>query len=185
MNFLSKLFGKKPAASPAPRHGDGDMVSLVALLPSWQELSVEHVRESLDALFPDCFLPPREEGNFVIEGPVPGASYMVQCTVPEYSGMFLIHNAPGPYAEFSDYLAHLADSELKDVAAKQPCWMSVDMLHQHGTGNDAYRFVSAVLAKLAPPDAVLLLHPSRYVAVRFSPEVRRTLASGGSPYGNA
>jgi hypothetical protein len=182
MNFLSRLFGKKPVA---PRHGGGDMVSLVALLPSWQERSIDEVRESLDALFPGCFLPPREEGNFVIEGPVLGASYMVQCTIPEHSGMFLIHNVPGPYSEFSDCLVHLPDSELKELAAKQPCWMSVDMMHRHTSDEDAYRFVSAALAKLAPPDAAVLLHPSRYMALPFSSEVRRTLASGGSPYGNA
>ena len=185
MNFLSRLFGKKSASPAVPRHGGGDMVSLVALLPSWQELAVEEVRQALDALFPGAFLPPREEGNFVIEGPVPGASYLVQCTVPQYSGMFLIHNVPGPYSEFSDYLAHLVDPELRELGSKQPCWMSVDMMHRHTTDEDAYRFVSAALAKLAPPDAALLLHPSRYLAVLFAPEVRRTLASGGSPYGNA
>jgi hypothetical protein len=184
MNLLSRLFGKK-TPPPSQRHGGGDMVSLVALLPSWQELTVDEVRESLDALFPGAFLPPREEGNFVIEGPVPGTSYLIQCTVPEHTGMFLMHNVPGPYSEFSDYLTRLVDPVLRELAAKQPCWMSVDLMHRHTTHEDGYRFVSAALAKLAPSDTAVLLHPSRYVAVPFTVGVRRTLASGGSPYGNA
>jgi hypothetical protein len=184
MNLLSRLFGKKTRAH-SQRHGGGDMVSLVALMPSWHELTVEEVRESLDALFPGAFLPPREEGNFVIEGPVPGASYLIQCTVPEHSGMFLMHNVPGPYSEFSDYLAHVSHPELRELAVKQSCWLSVDLMHRHTTDEDGYRFVSAALAKLAPSDTAVLLHPSRYVAVPFTVEVRRTLASGGSPYGNA
>lgn len=170
---------KKP---DAPHH---EMVSLVALLPSWKELSVEEVRESLDAIFPGCFLPPQEDNNFVIDGPSPGASYFVQCTVPEHSGLFVIFNVARPYSEFSDYLVHLPDAELKDLGAKQPCWMSVDMVHQTTTDEDAYRFIGAVLAKLAPPDATVILHPSKYAATTFSSEVRRRLASGDSPFGNA
>jgi hypothetical protein len=161
------------------------MVSLVALLPSWQERTVEEIRQSLDLLFPGVFLPPREEGNFVVEGPVPGASYLVQFTFPYHCGMFLIHNVPGPYSEFSDYLAHLKDPELRQLEVEPPCWISVDLMHRHTTDEDGYRFVSTVLAALAPPDTALLLHPSRYFAAPFSAEVRRTLASGGSPYGRA
>jgi hypothetical protein len=161
------------------------MVSLVALLPEWRELHLEEVRKTLDALFPGAFLPPREQGNFVIDGPVPGASFLIQCNVPEHAGMFLMHNVPGPYSEFSELLSHLASSELRELAAKQPCWMSLDLMHRHTTDEDGYRFVSAALAKLAPPETALLVHPSRYLAVAFTPEVRRTLASGGSPYGSA
>ncbi len=161
------------------------MVSLVALLPEWRELSLSEVREALDALFPGEFLPPREQGNFVIDGPVPGASFLIQCNVPGHAGMFLMHNVPGPYTEFSAFISHLADSKVKELAARLPCWMSVDLLHRHTTDEEGYRFVSAALAKLAPPDTALLVHPSRYIAIAFTPEVRRTLASGGFPYGTA
>ncbi len=161
------------------------MVSLVALTSSWRELSIDEVRSSLDALFPGMFLPPREEGNFVIDGPAPGATFLVQCTVPGSSGMFLIHNVPGPYSEFSDYLSHVTDPSIRELASAQTCWMSVDLMHRHATDEEAYRFVSTVLAQLAPEDTAIVIHPSTYQAVRFSPEVRRTLAAAGSLYGTA
>lgn len=184
MNFLSRIFGKR-AEPDGATHRHGDMVSLVALMPSWEEHSLEYVRGELDALFPGEFLPPREVGNFVLDGPVVSASYMVQCTLKGYSGMYLVHNVPGPYSEFSDFLAHVEDPELAEAAARLPCWMSVDLLHAHAGEADASRFVSTVLAQLAPGDAELLVHPGRSLVTRFTPQVRRVLAAGGEAFGNA
>jgi hypothetical protein len=182
MGFLSRLFGKK---SSSPRHGGHDMISLVALASSWRERSIDEIRQDLDAAFPGEFLPPRSEGNFVIEGPVEGASYLVQCTIRNYTGMFLIHNVPSPYSAFSDYLQHIKDPETRRLADSQACWLSVDLMHQHTTEEDAYRFIGLVLGKLAPEDTRLLIHPSRYHVASFTPKLRAILAAGGQPFGTA
>jgi hypothetical protein len=184
MRILSRIFGKKAETAPL-RHGGGDMVSLVALTPGWEPRSVDSVRRDLDELFPGEFLPPREEGNFILEGPVPDASYMVQCVVPGHGGVFLIHNVPGPYSDFSDFLSFMDDPELKALAAKQPCWMSVDLMHSYTTAEEGLRFITVVIAKLAPADVVLLVHPSRYMVALFTPELRAVLASGGVPFGTS
>jgi len=109
---------------------------------------------------------------------------MIQCTVPEASGMFMLHNVPGPYSEFSDFANHL-DEPIRKVALKQQCWMSVDVIGKYGTDEDAYRFIGRVLAQLAPADAALLLHPSKMAATVFNESIRRQLAAGDQPFGVA
>jgi hypothetical protein len=183
MEFLSRLFGR--TAQAGPPDGGHDMVSIVALMPSWELIPVDVVREELDALFPGEYLPPREAGNFVVEGPAEHSSYLVNCTVAHHQGTFLIYNVPGPYGEFSDFLRHIEDAELRAVAAAQPCWMSVDLIDKRSSREDAFRFIGAVLAKLAPPDCTLLVHPSRYMVIPFTSDVRAVLASGGSPFGTS
>jgi hypothetical protein len=184
MGLLDRLFARKdPEVEKPTRHGGRDMVSLVILSQSSPDLTLESIRSTLDAVFPGQFLPPREEGNFVIDGGVPGAVYMIQCTVPGAGGMFMLHNVPGPYAEFTD-ISRLSGS-LRDLALKQPCWMSIDLMHAYGAEEDGYRFIGPVLAQLAPTDSTVLLHPSKMIAVQFTPDVRRQLASGGQPFGEA
>lgn len=161
------------------------MISLVALAPTWRERSVDEIRKDLDETFPGQFLPPRNEGSFVIEGPIEGASYLVQCTVPNYSGMYLIQNVPSQYSAVSDYLDHIKDPEVRKLADSQACWLSVDLMHQHTTKEDAYRFIGLVLGKLAPEDAALLVHPSRFHVARFSAQLRAALAAGDEPFGTA
>lgn len=182
MGFPSRIFGRGEEPTHS-KDGDCDMVSLVVLAPSWQPWSTESVRAELDALFPGQFLPPREAGNFVIDGPIPDATYLVQCTVSGYAGMFLIHNVPGPYSAFSDFLPHIEDPDLRRLAAEQPCWLSVDSMHRHTSDEEAVRFVAAVTGTLAPADSVLLVHPSRYLTARFTRDIRATLVSGRSPFG--
>jgi hypothetical protein len=182
MGLLARLFGKK---SSPPRHGGHNMSSLVAIAPTWQERSIDLIRQELDDTFPGEFLPTRTEGNFVVEGPVEGASFLVQCTIPNYSGMFLIHNVPSRYSAFSDYLQYIKDPETRQLTDSQACWLSVDLMHQHTTERDAYRFIGLVLGKLAPVDTALLIHPARYHVAIFSPQVRAILASGGEPFGTA
>jgi len=184
MGLLAKLFGGNKAETPKASHGGHDMVSLVVLSQSSPELTLDSVRTTLDAVFPGQFLPPREEGNFVIDGAVPGATYMIQCTVPDASGMFMLHNVPGPYREFSDFANHL-EGPVREVALQQECWMSIDVIGKYGTDEDAYRFIGRVLALLAPPDSAVLLHPSKMVATAFSDTVRRQLAAGDQPFGVA
>jgi hypothetical protein len=183
MGLLDMLFRRnKPVQRQ--QHGGRDMVSLVVLSQSSPDLTLDSMRASLDALFPGQFLPPKEEGNFVIDGPVEGATYMIQCTVPGVSAMYMFHNVPGPYTEFSDFPEHLSGS-LRELAVDQACWMSVDLLHSYGSDQDPYRFIGAVLSQFAPPDANVLLHPSKMDAVEFTSEVRQQLASGGQPFGVA
>ncbi|HEY7712230.1 MAG TPA: hypothetical protein VIG57_19620 [Candidatus Entotheonella sp.] len=183
MGLLGRLFGGRKAEAK-PSHGGHDMVSLVVLSQSAPELTLESVRSTLDAVFPEQFLPPREEGNFVIDGAVPGATYMIQCTVPDASGMFMLHNVLGPYSESSDFPDHLTGA-IRDLALQQQCWMSVDVIGKYGTDDDAYRFIGRLLAQLAPPDSAVLLHPSRMVAIAFDETVRRQLAAGDQPFGVA
>lgn len=188
MNFFSRLFAKSPAPAEESAPGEvpeNEMVSLVVLTPGWDELSADAVRDLLNEIFPGSYLPPREEGNFVVEGPVSGASVMVQCVEEGYSGLFMVQSVPGPYTEFSSYLEHVEDSDLKHSLQEQPCWMSVDMLHCQTTEDDAYRFIGAVLAKLAPEDTSYLVDPRRMLVVPFSGEVRRRLAAGAAAFGMA
>lgn len=184
MSILSRLFGRRSEAPP-PRHAAPGMISLVALCPRWSRLDVGEVRENLDALFPGSFLPPKEEANFVVEGPVPGSSVFVQCSVPAHSGAFLIYHVAGPYSDVSEFLAHVEDSDLRDLAVSQPCWFSVDLLRHHDSVDAAKRFISVALANLAPPDASLIVHPTRFQVARFSWENRQLLASGSSPFGDS
>ena len=51
------------------------MVSWVVLSNSYAELTLVSLRQSLDELYPGQFLPPREQGNFVVDGNVPGAEF--------------------------------------------------------------------------------------------------------------
>lgn len=146
MGLLDRLFGRKDSETAKQKHGARDMVSLVVLSQSCPDLTLESVRNTLDAVFPGQFLPPREEGNFVIDGAVPGATYMIQCTIENASGVFMLHNVPGPYSEFSDFLKHLS-GPLRALALEQPCWMSVDLMHAYGSKEDGYRFVGPVLAR--------------------------------------
>jgi hypothetical protein len=183
MGLIDRLFGRKKAAAN-PSHGGDEMVSLVVLSQSAPELTLDSVRSALDAVFPGQFLPPREEDNFVIDGPVPGATYMIQCTVPDASGMFMLRNVPGPYSECSDFPSRLTGS-IRELALGQQCWMSVDAVLTHGTDEDAYRFIGRVLAQFAPPDSAVLLHPSRMVATAFNDTVRRQLSAGEQPFGVA
>jgi hypothetical protein len=184
MGLLDRLFGRKDSEPQKPQHGERDMVSLVALSQSCPDLTLESVRATLDALFPGQFLPPREEGNFVIDGSVPGAIYMIQCTIDGASGLFTLHNVAGPYSEFSNFPDHLSDP-LRAIALRQSCWMSIDLTHAYGSEEDAYHFIGPVLAQLAPTDAAVLLHPTKMTAVEFTGNVRRQLASGGQPFGAA
>ena len=155
------------------------MVGWVALSNSYVELTLDLLRKSLDELYPGQFLPPREKGNFVVDGNVPGAEFLIQSGIQGAAGLFLLHNVPGPYTEFSDFADHIEDPSLRHLAEGQDCWLSVDLIHKHTTEEDGYRFIGNVLAKLAPSDAAVLVHPSRLITIRLDDEVRRRLAGGG------
>jgi hypothetical protein len=185
MTFLKNLWGRWAKAPTSPRHHDREMISMVVLSSCYVELTLDMLRASLDRVYPGQFLPPRERGTFVIDGEIPGATFLIQSDIPGATGMFLLHNVPAPYTEFSDFAARIADASLRRLAQAQTCWLSVDLIHRYTTEEDAYRFIGSVLAQLAPDNAAALVHPSRLITIAFNDQVRRELASGGQVFGTA
>ena len=158
------------------------MVSLVVLSRSSPELTLESIRNTLDKLFPGEFLPPRENANYVVDGPVHGSQFMIQVELPTCGGIFMLYNVPGPYSGFSDFLSHLREGPLRKLAAAQSCWMSVDLIHQgEKSEKSAYQFIGALLAALAPVDTAVLLHPAKMIAMEFTNAIRQQLAANEQP----
>ncbi len=185
MGLLKSLFGRRTEATPSLHARDREMVSLVVLSNTDVELTLDTLREKLDQLYPGHFLPPREQGTFIVDGSVPGAEFLIQSNIPGAAGIFLLHSVPGPYAYVSEFAEHIADASLRRLAQAQTCWLSVDLIHKYTTEEEAYRFIGSVLAQLAPRDAAALVHPSRLITIAFDDQVRRELASGGQVFGTA
>lgn len=177
MDFLKRLFGLASADAP---DDEADMIGWVVLSNTYVELTVDSVRAALDQLYPGQFLPPGDR-NFVIDGAVPGSQFMIQSNVAGAAGMFMLHSVPGPYTEFSDFAEAIEEPGLRALAVAQQAWLSVDVMHVHTTEAEAYRLIGALLAKLAPGDAAVLVHPSQPIAMRFDDDVRHRLASGFQP----
>jgi len=153
------------------------MISWIVLFNTFADFTEDSLRTELDQLWPGQFLPQRDDGSFVVEGVVPG-QFMIKSCVPGASGVFLFDNVPGPYSDFSDLIDHIPDASLRDIARAQGCWMAVDLTAGPGEA-EGYKFIGSALARLAPPDAAVLLHPSLGTAMRFTAEVRRALAEDG------
>jgi len=147
---------------------------------SYVELTVDSVRTTLDQLYPGQFLPPGDR-NFVIEGTVPDSQFMIQSNVTGAAGMFMLHSVPGPYTAFSDFAQTITEPDLRALAVAQQAWLAVDTIHVHTTEAEAYRLIGSVLAKLAPHDAAVLVHPSKPIVMRFDADVRSRLAGGLQP----
>jgi hypothetical protein len=175
MDFLKKLFGIG-RTEPEDEH---DAIGWVVLSNTFLDLNLDSLRATLDSLHPGQFLPPNER-TFVIAGAVEG-QFMIQSNVDGAAGMFMLHDVPGPYTLFSDFAEHITDPDLRTLAKSQGVWLGVDNMHVHTTEAEAYRFIGAVLAKLAPPDAAMLVHPSMPIAVRLDDDLRRKLADGVQP----
>jgi hypothetical protein len=177
MDFLKRLFGFGDAA---PQEAEPDMIGWVVLSNTHVELTVESLRANLDQVYPGQFLPPGER-NFVIEGSVPDSQFLIQSNVSGAAGMFMLHTVPGPYTEFSDFAESITDPSLRTLAVSQQAWLAIDTMHVHTTEADAYRLIGVVLAKLAPPDAAVLVHPSKPIVMRLDEDVRSRLAGGLQP----
>jgi len=152
-----------------------EMIALVVLANTYVDLTLDSVRAKLDEVFPGEFLPPRQKGNFVIDGPTPGG-FLIQANLPGAAGIFLLHNVPAPYREFSDFAKAIADTATRKKAMAQRCWLFVDRIGKHGSEEDSYSFIEQALAKLAPPDAAFLVHPSRLITIPFDDDLRARLA---------
>ena len=154
------------------------MVSWVILSKSYVSLNLDKLRFILDEVFPGEFVPQREQGSFVIEGPVERAQFLIQSRVAGAAGMFMLNSVPGPYTMFSDFVRHIEDRKVARAAAALQNWLSIDLVAKHTTEEDAYRFIGRALAVLAPRDTAYLVHPTRRTVIAFDDDVRRKLASG-------
>jgi hypothetical protein len=162
------------ASSGAPKH---EMISLVVLSDTYVELTADSLSKKLDEIYPGKFWPPRQQANFVVNGPAPG-QYLIKSTIPGASGLFMLLSVPGPYTDFSDFARFITDPALRRKAEAQHCWLSVDLVRKITSDEDAYRFIGAGLAKLAPADAAMLVKPDDNSVVLFDEEIRRRLAAG-------
>jgi hypothetical protein len=161
-------------SSPPKRH---QMISLVVLSNSYIDLKATTLAKKLDELYPGKFVPMGQQDNFVVGGPTPG-QFLIKSTMPGLAGIFMLLSVPAPYTEFSDFNHSIPDASLRRKAEAQKCWLSVDLVQNIKTDEEAYRFIGAVLAKLAPPDTAVLVRPENNSAMPFDDGVRRQLASG-------
>ncbi len=159
-------------------NGKSAMRGWVMLSMTWLELTTNSLRARLDTIYPGQFLPPRERGTFVLEGPAMGMQFVIQSAIEGAQSMFMVNSVPGPYADVSDFATHIEDRQLRDLASAQKAWLSVELIHQTARPRDAERFIGRVLADLAPTDTAFLVHPSRLTCRRFDDGVRRKLANG-------
>lgn len=164
--------------SVSPAHAGEHMVSWVILSRSYARLDADKLRAKLDEVFPGEFLPQREQGSFVVEGPVPEAQFLIQSRVPNAAGTFLCNSVPGPYTMFSSFARAIKDGALRRQVRSQQSWLSIDLIAKHTTEEDAYRFIGRALARLAPADAAYLVHPTHFTVVAFDQDVRDRLAKG-------
>jgi hypothetical protein len=171
---------QRPSAHPNAEMsstGVREMVSWVVLANSYVELTVSSLRQKLDEIYPGEFLPPRQKGNFVVDA-IPKVQFFIQANLPGAAGMFLLNSVPGAYTKFSPFANAIRDQTVRRKAEAQCCWLSVDLVHKNTTDQDGYRFIEQVLAKLAPPDAAFLVHPSKFITIRFDDDLRSRLATG-------
>jgi hypothetical protein len=154
------------------------MLSLVVLSNSYVELTLDSLRTHLDQIYPGYFLPPRQQGTFVIDGEVKGVQYFIQSSIEGAKGMFMLNSVPGPYTKFSDFHRRISDQTLRELAIAQKSWLSVDLVRRYTTDKEAHGFIARVIAHLAPKDTVALVDPDRPTTIKFSDDVRRRLSQG-------
>lgn len=174
LGFLQGLIGN---GDNGPPESDHEMISLVVLYRDYVDLTLEQLCEHLDAVFPGAFLPPGDI-NFVVEGAVPDVTFMIKSIVQGAAGLFMLHNIPAPYTEFSNILEIVDDPVLRETIAATTAWMSIDLVSAFGSNEDAWRFIGRMLARIAPTDAVFLLHPDSGGVIAFDDDIRRALAEG-------
>ena len=150
----------------------------IALSMTWVELTVESLRARLDALFPGEFLPPRDRGTFVIDGPIERMQFAIHSAIKSAEGMFMLNSVPGPYSDVCDFAERIEYNELRDLALAQEAWLSVELIGQTLSVENACSFAGKVLAELAPQDTAVVLNLSGLTCRHFDEEIRRKLANG-------
>jgi hypothetical protein len=129
----------------------------------------------LDRLYPGLFLPPQEFRNFVVEGPVLDAQFLIQASVPGATGLYMLQNIAADFAGVSDFADGIDDPALRTLIFEQQAWLSIDVI-EAAVDQGCRRFIGKVLAHLAPADAAILADPDRRTAIRFDEQVRGQLA---------
>jgi hypothetical protein len=163
MGFFARLFGRaRPKALDEPAT---NMVSLVVLVPQPVHLDVPTVQNLLDEVFPGHFMP-TTDSSFVIEGTAP-AQLFVKSAVPQNSGVFFVNAVPRPYTAMAGFLTNVKDPNLRSRVQGHAAWLSLDRVGAIGSADDAYRFIGKALARLAPRDALAVVHPDSERMVRF------------------
>jgi hypothetical protein len=164
--------------SPSPQSsGKHEMVSWVVLSKTYVDFDAREVRRKLDELYPGRFLPADQPANFVVGGKMPGM-FIIKSTIAGAAGIFILLNVPGPYTDFSDFAESIADRALRRQAEAQTAWFSVDLIGKITTNEEAYRFIGAAVARLAPADAAFLVKPATKQTIVFDDKIRGQLASG-------
>lgn len=181
MDLLARLFGS--AAARLKRHPEG-LTGLVVLSNTHVPLTVESLRGTLDTLYPDQFAQSEDAGNKVSKGFLPGM-FGIECVIPGAEGWYVVHSNLGPFTAYSDFEKHIDDDELRDVAEAQEFSLEVHLVSIHGIQEEAYRFIGALLAMLAPADSAILVHPSNHAVIAFTPSVRKCLAAGDAAHGTS
>jgi hypothetical protein len=153
------------------------MIAWVALSMSAPQFTVDGLRVRLDRAFRGEFLPPREQGSFVVEGPIGGAQFIIKSAIAGAAGMFMLNSVSGPYTDVSGFGAHISDPDLRRLALAQEAWLSVDLIGG-GAPSNAYRFIGKAIAQLAPADTAVLVDPESNKIWRFDDALRRRLAQG-------
>jgi hypothetical protein len=158
------------------------MISWVVLSKTRVELSLDSLRGHLDRLYPGLFLPPQDRKNFVIDGVVPGAQFLIQASVAGSVGLYMLHNVAANYTEFSDFADGVSDASLRKSILEQEAWLSVDLI-EAAPDQDCHRFIGKVLGALAPANSTILVDPHRRMAIRFDEELRGQLMREEFPGG--
>ena len=151
------------------------MISWVVLSKTRVELTLDSLRAHLDRLYPGLFLPPQELRNFVVEGPVLDAQFLIQTSIPGSVGLYMLQSIAAGSTGFSEFADDIDDPALRALICEQQAWLSVDVIDA-AMDQDCRRFIGKVLAELAPADSAILADPDRRTAIRFDEQVRGRLA---------
>lgn len=154
------------------------MISWVVLANTRVELTLDSLRAQLDRLYPGEFLPPRDRRNFVVDGLTLGAQFLIQSSIANSVGLYMLHSVAAAYTDVSNFADGIDDPSLRQLSLAQEAWLSVDLI-ESSPDQDCYSFIGRLLAELAPPDAAVLVHPGRRLAIRFDDRIRDQLARDG------
>jgi hypothetical protein len=126
------------------------MISWVVLSKTRVELTPDSLRAHLDRFYPGLFLPPQELRNFVVEGPVLDAQFLIQASVPGSVGLYMLQSIAAGSTGFSEFADDIDDPALRALIFEQQAWLSVDVIDA-AVDQDCRRFIGKVLRNSRPP----------------------------------
>jgi hypothetical protein len=176
MKIFSSLFGQTRSPILYPRKQE--KIGLVALSRSCREFTLDELSAEMETAFPGHFLPLRAEGSFVVGDAADFPQFLIKSAIPGMGGLCMLQSVPTPYTLFSDFANHIEDTVLRRLAEAQPSWLALDPISQWSSDEGCYRFLAKALARLAPDDAAVLVHPWRSQSVPLTSDMRRRLQQG-------